>query len=177
MKVSIVLTLIGPDRPGLVELVAETVSAREGNWLESRMSRLAGQFAGILLVEIDEERSGELLRALTELESAGLRVLVERIPGSGAPDGGRELTLALLGTDRPGIVKEISQALAQRGVNVDELRTERVTAPMSGEPLFRAEASLRVPYGVPVDKLRTDLEKISGDLMVDIELAEDPNQS
>ena len=173
MQISIALTLIGPDRPGLIELVAETVSAREGNWLESRMSRLAGQFAGILLVEIDERRSDELVHALTELESAGLRVLVERNAGSDASGGRRELALELVGTDRPGIVKEISQALAERNVNVDELNTECVAAPMSGEPLFRASAKLRIPDRLSVAKLRMDLEKISVDLMVDIELAED----
>ena len=173
MQVPIVLTLIGPDRPGLVELVAQTVSSFDGNWLESRMSRLAGQFAGILLIEVDESRSDQLVRALGELESHGLRIDVERDAGAGGLGALRALSLALVGTDRPGIVREISQALARREVNVDELRTHRTVAPMSGESLFRATVKLRAPDGVSIAELRLDLEKISLDMMVDIELIED----
>ena len=84
VQVSIVLTLIGPDRPGLVELLAQTVSAHEGNWLESRMSRLAGQFAGILHVEVPENQSEALQRALTTLASNDLRVVVESSAGDDA---------------------------------------------------------------------------------------------
>ena len=169
MQVSIVLTLIGPDRPGLVELLAQTVSTYEGNWLESRMSRLAGKFAGILHVEVPESQSEALQRALAALASNDLRVVVESSAGGDASRKERMLSLELLGTDRPGIVREVSQALAERGVNFDELRTECSTAPMSNERLFRATADLRVPPSLSIPDLRDHLEKISADLMVDIE--------
>ena len=106
VQVSIVLTLIGPDRPGLVELLAHTVSAHGGNWLESRMSRLAGKFAGILHVEVPENQSEALRRALTALASNDLRVVVESSAGDDASRKERKLSLELVGTDRPGIVRE-----------------------------------------------------------------------
>lgn len=173
MQVSIVLTLIGPDRPGLVELLAETVSAHEGNWLESRMSRLAGQFAGILLVEVPEIRSLALQGALAALVSKDLQVVVERSDADDAARKEHKLALQLVGTDRPGIVREVSKALAERGVNVDELRTECGTAPMSNERLFRATADLRVPPSLSIPDLRSHLEQISIDLIVDIDIDDD----
>jgi len=59
VNVSLVLTVIGPDRPGLVESLSQAIAQQEGNWLESRMARMAGQFAGILRVNIEEERAEE----------------------------------------------------------------------------------------------------------------------
>ena len=84
----------------------------------------------------------------------------------------RRVKLDLLGADRPGIVQSVSGALAQRGVNVDELVTECVDAPMSGELLFKATANLSVPRDVDLEALRGRIEAIAADLMVDITLEE-----
>ena len=172
MKTSLVLTLLGPDRPGLVEAVSRTISAHGGNWLESRMSRLSGKFAGILRVDVPDAQRDALTVALLALESNGLKCLVE--PSADEPGGGddRVLSLDLVGQDRPGIVREISQTLASRSVNVDELVTDCSSAPMSGETLFHARARLRVPPAVDVEELRASLERIGSDLMVEIKLAE-----
>ena len=78
MDASLVLTILGPDRPGLVEAVSQTIAEHGGSWQESSMARLAGRFAGVLLVSIDEARAEALTTALRGLESAGLSVVVER---------------------------------------------------------------------------------------------------
>jgi glycine cleavage system regulatory protein len=172
--VSLVLTLIGEDKPGLVELLSQTVAAHEGNWLESRMSRLAGRFAGILRASVPESRAAELVEALMSLESRGLSIVVERSERSG-PDAESDharLPLELVGADRPGIIREIAQALAHRRINVDELHTECSSAPMSGEILFVAKASLRVPAGASMDELHDALEEIADDLMVELTLGD-----
>ena len=171
---SLVLTLIGPDRPGLVELLAATLTRHHSNWLESRMAHLAGQFAGILLVEVPDADAKDLMTSLHELEAQGLRVVAARSSTGDIEDPERALVLELVGTDRPGIIREVSQALAARGVNVDRLDTGCSTAPMSGETLFRASAHLRAPANLEIAELRSDLEKISTDLMVDIDLADAP---
>lgn len=170
---NLVLTLIGPDRPGLVESVAQTVAAGGGNWLESRMAHLAGQFAGILRVEVPTEKADDLVSAIRRLEDRGLRLVVQPAavaPGPGAES--RSLELELVGQDRPGIVKEISQLLASKGVNVESLETARVSAAMSAELLFSATAHVRVPNAVSVAELRGALERLAQDLMVEIRLAE-----
>ncbi len=169
MRASIVLTVIGPDRPGIVEQLATTVAAHGGNWEQSRMARLAGQFAGILRVTVPRDHVAELHRALDGLASSGLRVVSE---ATAAPDreASRAYRLSLVGDDREGIVRELSRALAARGVNVEELDTHCESAPMSGEQLFHARALLHVPGTLQVGELQTPLEALADDLMVDLKL-------
>jgi glycine cleavage system regulatory protein len=169
---SLVLTLIGPDRPGLVEALSHAVAEHGANWLESRMSRLAGKFAGILLVDVAESSVDALTAALVALQSQGLKVVVEASAGEAPPAPTVSLRLHLVGQDRPGIVRDISRALAQRSVNVEELATGRSSAPMSAELLFSAEARLQVPASVELDELREALEALANDLMVDLRLSE-----
>jgi glycine cleavage system regulatory protein len=168
---SLVVTVIGKDRPGLVELVSAVVEDHGGDWVESRMSRLAGEFAGILRVSVPAARADALSEGLEGLRSEGLRVVVER-GFEDAVEEGHVILLELIGSDRPGIVHKISEALAARGVNVDELNTECEGAPWSGGTLFKAMARLRAPRALDLDQLRESLEAIAGDLMVDISIGE-----
>jgi len=170
MMTSLVLTVIGPDKPGLVELLSQTISSHQGNWLESGMSRLGGKFAGILITEVPTDQSDSLLAALAELEAQGLKVVAERCDGGDSEESMRAVSLELIGHDKPGIVREISQALASRKVNVEKLTTELVSGSMSAELLFKAQASLSMPESADVDDLQEALEAIASDLMVDITL-------
>ena len=173
MSVHLVLTVIAPDKPGIVEALSQTVSDHGANWLGSRMARLAGEFAGIVEVSAPEDGVAALREALTTLESEGLRIQVEQSRGGeDGAENSRTLHLELVGNDRPGIVREIAQALARRGVNVDELATGCESAPMSGEVLFRATARLRLPPGLTIVALSERLEQIASDMMVDIKVHE-----
>jgi glycine cleavage system regulatory protein len=166
----VVLTLIGPDRPGLVEAVAERVTAHGGNWLESRMAQLAGQFAGILRVELPPDGVAALQESLRELESQGLRVLAHK--GASHPEARLAMELEAVGQDHPGIVRDVSQVLLRHGVNIEELTTDRFSAPMAGGLMFRARLRLGVPRGTDTALLCRDLELIAHDLMVDLKLAQ-----
>lgn len=168
---SLVVTVIGKDRPGLVESVAAAIEAQGGSWVESRMSRLAGQFAGILRASAPADKVDGLSEALEALRSDGLRVVIERGIEESVEEG-YAIVLELIGSDRPGIVHKISEALAARGVNVDELNTECDGAPWSGDTLFKAMAKLRAPQTLDLDELRASLEAIAGDLMVDITIGQ-----
>jgi len=168
---SLVITVIGKDRPGLVESVSAVVEDHGGSWVESRMSRLAGEFAGILRVSVPAAKADGLARGLEGLEASGLRVVVERGVEDDTEEG-HAIVLELIGSDRPGIVHKISEALAARGVNVDELNTECDGAPWSGGTLFKAMARLRAPKSLDLDRLRDSLEAIASDLMVDIRIGE-----
>ena len=170
MTLFLVLTVLGDDRPGLVESLSHTITTHDGNWLESRMARLAGKFAGILRASVPETQVDALTHALRGLESHGLRILLEWSATDELLQHDRWLTLDLVGTDRPGIIRAISRALAGRGINIDALHTEYTSAPMSGEMLFKATAQLRVPSQVTIAELQDDLEQLAHDLMVDITL-------
>jgi glycine cleavage system regulatory protein len=169
MQQSLVMTVIGNDRPGLVDSVAGIVAEHGGNWLESRMSRLGGQFAGIVHVEVPAEREQALAKALKTLDARGLTVVVHS-DKSQAVAARRTNILEIVGQDRPGIVSQISHTLAESGVNVEELHTECASAAMSGETLFKARAVLNIPESCDVAKLRQNLEKIAADLIVEISL-------
>ncbi len=170
MQIPLVMTLIGPDRTGLVESLARVVADHDGNWLESRMCRLGGEFAGILRVEIPSEKKNALLDALKKI--SGLNVVVQPGEPVALSIAGRQTKLELVGSDRPGIVREITSALARANVNVEEFFSEVVSAPMSGETLFKATARLQLPDRCDVAALKKDLEKIAADLFVDVSLAD-----
>ena len=176
MKHALVVTLVGPDRPGIVERLAEVVAAHEADWLESRMANLAGQFAGIVRVDVDAARRETLAEALEALagDSLALTVAEGRADPSraGSPEGTR-LVLELTGLDHPGIVRDVSGALADCGVSVESLETERASGSMSGETLFRARATLALPEGVTVDTVDAALQTVSAGLMIDVVPVED----
>ncbi len=168
MRTTLLLTAIGADRTGLVESLAQRIAAVSGNWEESRFARLAGQFAGIVLVTVEPARTDELIASLRDLESVGLQVTPRVVtPSSEAPAGTR-VRLHITGTDRPGIVHDVSRILADHGVNVDELESSVGSAPMSGEAMFVARARLRVPPALELARLRTALEVLGNELMVDL---------
>lgn len=170
MERSLVMTLIGPDKPGLVGSIAAAVAGHGGNWEESRMSHLGGQFAGILRARVPAEKEAALVAALRALESQGLRLVLHPEAAAGKVPGEELVTMEIVGLDRPGIVSQISAALARRGVNVEELDTECAAAPMSGEAMFHANAKLRLPKGCALADLQADLGAIAADLMVEVKI-------
>jgi glycine cleavage system regulatory protein len=171
MRTSLILTVIGDDRPGLIEQLSDLVLAAGANWEESRMARLSGKFAGLLRVSVDAERADALAARLTMLDAGDLTVVIKRSVDT-RPDAFRTCGLDLVGNDHPGIIHDISRVLAQHHVNIEELETEVTSAPMSGDPLFRARARLRMPSTMTVDELRALLEALAGDLMVEVTLEE-----
>ena len=159
------MTVLAPDRPGIVKALSETVAAHGGNWLESRMARLAGQFAGIVRVEVDAPRADALLAALEGLPDIDLRARREETP---ADTHRHLLRLDVVGNDRPGIVRELSAAIAGAGANLEDLQTQLESAPMAGHPLFHAIASIALPPGSSAGDLVAAIEKLSEDVAVTV---------
>ena len=133
MQVPLVMTVLGRDRTGLVESIARLVADHGGNWLESRMCRLGGEFAGILRLHVPRDKEAALALALQDLQLQGLTVVARPDQAPVAPAAPRLAKLEMVVHDRPGIVRQIAAALARQGVNVEELETETCSAPMSGE--------------------------------------------
>lgn len=169
MKTSLIVTLLGQDRPGLVSLLASRTTAAGGNWLESHMAQWAGRFAGVVRLEVDPAAADGLEAVLLGLEAEGLQVAVERGLEVAAPMRHR-VQMDLIGHDHPGIVQDISAVLARHGVSIDTLQTTCEPASMSGEPLFRARAELCMPAETSLHDLQDDLESLANELMVDLEL-------
>ena len=172
MDTHLVLAVIGRDRPGLVSAVSEVVTAGGGNWLDTRMASLAGQFAGILLVSVPVGKADALIASLKTLEVQGLKLIIEKAgdPEVLAAPTGRTMALELIGLDRPGIVRDLSRVLSAQGVSISELETERVAGSFSGEPMFKARARLQLPDGLGDETLRRSIESLANELMVDLNL-------
>jgi glycine cleavage system regulatory protein len=165
----LIFTVIGDDRPGLVGELSAAISAHQGNWLEASMSHLAGKFAGIVKVDVPANVAEALQLALTQLP--GLKVTCESSTEP-PPAPVRRLTLSLVGHDRIGIVREVSQTLARHAANIEKIETHTGSAPMAAGILFYAEVELTAAASLDAAALQADLERISNDLMVDIRLGE-----
>lgn len=168
---TLVLTVIGDDRSGLVEAVAEVVARHGASWDRSSMARLGTKFAGIVEVSVGDRLVDSLVADLDPLTSQGLlEIGVENASEATPVEEAAFISLHLVGQNRPGIVHEISRALATRGVSIDELTTSSTSAPMSAEILFEATATLRAPTDLDHDDLAAALEELANELMVDIDL-------
>ena len=163
-----VLTLIGDDKPGLVDSLAQAVRSHDGSWLESRMANLAGKFSGIVLVSINAEKSDAFEATVADLKNSGLSVRATSV-GDIATEGRHTQTLSLVANDRPGILSELTSALASLEVNVEELTTDCSPAPMSSDLLFKAKAKVSIPDTMADSQLRARLEALADDLMVEID--------
>ena len=169
MNTSLVITAIGPDRPGIVEALSDVGQRFGANWAGSRMASLAGQFAGMVHFEVDEAKAAGLEEALRALESTGLRVTIQRGGKPARGDATRIVHLELVGHDRPGIVHELSESLARRGVSIEDLHTQVASAAMAGGPLFKVLARLAVPASLADADLKGALEALANEMMVDLE--------
>lgn len=169
------LTIVGPDHAGMINKIADVVTAQTGNWLESHMANLAGQFAGIVLLEVTDEKVDALTKALNAIETADLKITIATASPlkKTATTSLRTLTMELLGQDHPGIVRDITRALSDQQISIEELETSTFSGSMSGETLFSATATLSVPDAISNDHLDTMLQQISNSLMVDITLETD----
>ena len=169
MKTYLVMTVLGNDRPGLVNSLADTVASHGGNWLESRMARLAGQFAGIARIECPSDSVDALLH---ELQSPGISGLTIQAVREDAAEflPRRTVVVDVLGNDRPGIVRELTAAIAHAGGNVEELTTGLESAPMTGHPMFRAHGIVSIPEDTETETLITAIENLGGDLTVDLSI-------
>ena len=169
---TILITVSGPDRPGMVSALAEVVAAHDGNWLESRMANLGGQFAGIIRIEVDEFRQEDLLTAAQALHSSALNVALLPVEDTHILPAGRDVELELIGQDHPGIVRDISRVLSDAGVSVQAFDSFLEEASMAGGMLFHAHAHLSVPEQLGTEQLHERLQSLSDSLMIDINLVD-----
>ena len=169
MSKPLVLTVIGSDHPGIVNLLSDVAQRYGANWAGSRMASLAGQFAGIVHFEVPDQNVEALAGALRELDASGLHVAIAIGDSSAGSGSHRIVRLELTGNDRPGIVRDLSGRLAGRGVSIEELHTEVVSAAMSADPLFKVKARLAVPEALSDAELKRELETLATEMMVDFE--------
>lgn len=168
----LVVSIVGADRHGIVSSLAERAQRFGANWAASRMTRLAGEFAGMVHFEVPRKNADALAAALRGLESSGLQVVVARSNGASVPTSLRVVELELVGEDRVGIVSNLTKMLAERGISIENIHTDIVRSGVSGKQTFKVEAHLLVPAALSIETLRREVGTLASEMMVDIALGE-----
>ncbi|KAA9135864.1 glycine cleavage system protein R [Microbacterium caowuchunii] len=164
---TLVLTVVGNDRAGLVAAVADVVADHGGNWERSQLAELSGAFAGIVEVSVPAARTESLRAALGAMEG----LIAIAVPAAGphpAAGPARLISFQVLGNDHPGIVKEVTSVLRGRGVSIERMTTTTRDAAMAGGQLFDASIAVSVPADVDVDQLTAELERLAAEIQVDV---------
>jgi len=167
----LIITAVGPDRPGIVGELTSLLHQRGGNIVDSRMVNLRGQFAVLILLEVPEASAAALAGELPQSgRSMGLNVSITPQDAPAKPAQGLPFRLKTYSLDQPGIVARISSLLRSHGVNIEELSATQESAPFAGSPLFVTQIRLTIPPSVAVRKLRTELETLCNELNCDVDL-------
>ncbi|RDH42388.1 glycine cleavage system protein R [Zooshikella ganghwensis] len=172
----VVITLLAPDRPGIIETISQVIAAHEGNWLDSKLSLFNGQFAGIAHIYVPNKYLSSLTEQFNQLSAQKIAIhqaIIDQTSNStleAEVEQEKVYTLHLLGNDRPGIVRDITKILLGFKINITNLETEHTSAPMSNEAIFKASAILRIPLDANIDLIKSGLEKLANELIVDITL-------
>jgi len=162
-----ILTVIAKDKPGIVNTLSDVVLANQGSWMESSLSRLGGQFAGIISVRVPDDYLNDFKKALSEVLSDGINVKIHGFDEQNIFDG-KPAKISVEANDRPGIIDEISSVLVEKNVNVEKLVSLCESASMAGYELFKADIDVTLPDYFTVTKLQAVLEQVSDDLIVTI---------
>lgn len=169
MNQQLVFTVIAQDKPGIVTTIADLVNQHGGNWLDSRMSQLAGEFAGIVHVEIDLDKKKGLEKALSALSEQEIAITIRQAGINNATDYYRLHEIEIFANDRPGIVAEVSKLFSEKDINILEFDTDINDAPVAGGMLFHADAVIGVAKDTDLDDLQDKLHDLADELSLDIE--------
>lgn len=168
-----VITATGPDRPGLVDELTGSLLDAGGNIADSRMVNLRGQFALILLVEIDPGKADALRRSVAEASGA-LEMNIQIAPQSPTPSppmrDAAPYRLRTYAMDQPGIVHQITHLLHTHGVNIEELQTHLESGSYTSTPVFTMDLRMTVPTAISVHDLRNELQSLCNGLNCDVDL-------
>ena len=171
MRTHLVIAVLGDDQPGVVEQLADTIQQGHGNWQQSQLARWQGKFTGSVEVSVEEAHCSALHLALMALNSDKLSLLVQKSQESSATEAPTLMRLTLVGSDRTGIIRDVANTLAERGINVQNLSSQCSSMPWSGDPMFTAQGDVELPANANCMELEDALDAIADELGLDISLS------
>ncbi|MAE65446.1 MAG: hypothetical protein CMJ18_14340 [Phycisphaeraceae bacterium] len=167
----LIITAVGPDRPGLVDELTKLLLDAGSNVADSRMVNLRGQFALLMLAEVEGGRGDEIGRLLADAaDRLGLAIQCAPQAAPSAAAEGVPMRLRTYAMDQPGIVHRVTHVLHEHRVNIEQLHTQLEAGAHSGTPLFTMELAMTVPATVPIRELRATLDELCDELNCDFEL-------
>jgi glycine cleavage system transcriptional repressor len=170
MPRNFVLTLTGPDRIGIVDEVTGLLLERGGNVETSRMARLGGEFAVLMLVSMPAERFAGLDDDLGRLTAQGYKVTTTQAQRTYAEShpGWLPYRIEVHGADHEGIIHEVAHYLSGLGISIESVESESSPAPTSGTPLFAMKAEVVVPPALSGTGWEAGLEEVGGRMNLDV---------
>jgi len=167
----LVLTAVGPDRPGLVDQLTQRLGEFDCNIADSRMVNLHGQFAVVMLIETPDDQAGQVQQVLPEASGAiGLRISVAQATDQSDHKPGVPYRVRTYAMDQAGLVHRFAQVFNQHGVNIEDLTTKLEHGPHTGTPLFSMDMVVTIPLDVQLTDVRAALEKLCADLNCDLDI-------
>lgn len=172
MNQNIVITATGPDRVGLVDQITRILLEYNANVEESRMARLGGEFAAVILVSIPEKNVQDLPKGLEKLEKLSLTISskITQITDAKRFEGCVPYEIRVTGADQEGIVHRVSHYLSENGINIETLESSVTNAPTTGTPLFSMHGIIQTPAKITLSELRKRLNEIGNEMGTDIEV-------
>ena len=169
-KVYLVVTAVGRDKRGTVEKITDVVVENHANIEESKMARLGGEFAVIMLLSLSGENQDKIINGFEDLQTHGLMITCRATDFSRLQKFRNYVPyeISLVGADHEGIVNHIARYLASEQINIEEVDTTVTHAPNTGTPLFAMSARVQAPPQLSLGQLRNKLEKVGEELDVDI---------
>jgi glycine cleavage system transcriptional repressor len=161
-----IIVAIGEDKPGIVAKVTEILFKNGFNIEDSSMTRLNNEFTIMLIVKGDKSLE-HLKQEFSQLEKEGLTIIIKEVSEDVINKPRKKLpifNIAVYGSDKPGIVYKVSKLLADKGINISDLRTEKVNS------LYIMFIESEFPEEVDILEFNKEIEKLKQELDVDIEI-------
>lgn len=163
---SLVISIMGKDKPGLVDSLAKCVYKHQGNWQGSSFAHMAGMFTGFVEVHVSDDEKQNLINALDGISDLS----VQSVAVTGETDSNTTtLTVNVMGNDKAGIVQELTSVLHQFNLNILTFASHCESAPNWGSLIFKVKAEIGVPEDFDDGALQEALEALANDLVVDID--------
>jgi len=163
-KHAYVLNVMSDDHPGIVAAVCSAVQALEGNIDSCSQTVLRGYFTLIMIVSFPRPVDPEALSRKVSKQDGGssaFQVMVRPLESCTPEDRTSEserFVITAFGTDRPGIVRQFSQYLAGKDINIVDLYGD-----LSGTE-FVLISQVEIPKHWDLAMLRADLEEMGREL-------------
>lgn len=171
MRSYVVISSMGPDRPGLAKDIAEFFTARGINIERSRGCVLGNEFGMIILTSGKTDDIERLIKDLDSLrEKTKLDIYVRKTKAPGHRDVLPSIPYKLIATsiDHPGIIHQICKSLQTRKVNIDDISTNVNNNPVTGANTFQMVCYFSLPPAIKIIDLKNDFNRISDEYNIDI---------
>lgn len=168
MNTSLVISALGDDRPGIVNDLSAAILEYGCNIADSRMSVLGGEFALILMATGKWDSIAKLEQALPGLGSRlGLVITSKRTEPRKTDKPLVPYEIEIVSMDHPGIVHDIADFMAARGINIETLETQAYAAAHTGTPMFSLDLRISVPGDAHIATLRDEFTEFCDELNLD----------